>query len=366
MFSALLRNFRFACRGLKRAPGFTLAFVITLGLGIGANTAIFSVPEIIELRDGVPSFEGVAEFSALTFTMLGFDEPRRVRSGIVTGNYFEVMGFDAAVGRVIGSGDDGEMADPVMVLTHEYWRTTFGGDPGVVAVALSSWLPLAGAPEGLSALLANFDFAIGGFTPELGTQPRADHRVITPGYFDTLGIRLVQGRGFDATDGPDSAPVVMINEALARRYFADRDPVGQRIRWTAGCTTWMKVGGTSARWSPADRGAALQSEGSDLWRNADLSFSTSCSRRSRRSIVSSGSNSRSAGGAARGGGGASLSGSSTPTRCPQRASFCPGLRSSNTTTGSGGPARSARAPSAAGAELNSCSRAVRVRTSPAV
>jgi len=157
-----------AIRGLGRTPGYTLAFVLTLGLGIGANTAIFSVvngvwlrplpyrdgsrlvylrhsaslagianalfsvPEIDDYRQHSPSLEGVAEFSAMTFTMLGVDEPTRVRAGIVTGNYFEVMGLGAHLGRIISKSEDGEAAPAVAVLTYDYWHRLFGADPAAV------------------------------------------------------------------------------------------------------------------------------------------------------------------------------------------------------------------------------------------
>ena len=157
-----------AIRGLARSPGYALAFVLTLGLGIGANTAIFSVvngiwlrplpyrdgdrlvylrhsaslaglgnvtfsvPEIDDYRQHSPSLEGVAEFSTMMFTMLGVDEPVRVRAGIVTGNYFEVMGLGAHLGRVISKSEDGEAAPPVAVLTYDYWQRLFGADPAAV------------------------------------------------------------------------------------------------------------------------------------------------------------------------------------------------------------------------------------------
>jgi len=163
-----LSDLRVAIRGLARSPGYALAFVLTLGLGIGANTAIFSVvngiwlrplpyrdgdrlvylrhsaslagidnatfsvPEIDDYRQHSPSLEGVAEFSAMTFTLLGVDEPRRVRAGIVTGNYFEVMGLGAHLGRVISNREDGAAAPTVAVLTYDYWHRLFGADPAVV------------------------------------------------------------------------------------------------------------------------------------------------------------------------------------------------------------------------------------------
>jgi hypothetical protein len=134
MMGAMTRDLKQAVRSLGRSPGFAAVFVLTLGLGIGANTAmfsavnavllrplpheegdrlvylrhkaqlagienaLFSVPEIEDYRSGVPSIASVAEFSAMDFTMLGYDTPRRVRAGIVTGNYFDVMGL-AATGR---------------------------------------------------------------------------------------------------------------------------------------------------------------------------------------------------------------------------------------------------------------------------
>ncbi len=168
IMSSLWRDLRMALRGLSQSPGYALAFVLTLGLGIGANTAVFSVvngimlkelphrdgeelvylrhaaeasgvrnalfsvPEIDDYRQQVDAFRDIAEFSALTFTLLGFEEPRQVRAGIVTGNYFGVMGLTTVAGRPIDTGDDGEGAEPVAVLTYEYWQDTFGGDPGIV------------------------------------------------------------------------------------------------------------------------------------------------------------------------------------------------------------------------------------------
>lgn len=159
---------RYAIRSLLKTPGFSLLVVLILALGIGANTAIFSVfrgvllrplpheggerivylrqsavqsgmddvkfsvPEIIDFREGARSLTGFAEFSAMPFTMLGAGNPVQVLAGIVSGNFFEVMGLSPVLGRAIGPGDDGAAAAPVMMLTYGYWQRAFGEDPGVV------------------------------------------------------------------------------------------------------------------------------------------------------------------------------------------------------------------------------------------
>jgi predicted permease len=164
----LLPDLRYAIRGLFRARGFTLAVVLTLGLGIGANTAIFSVvrgvllrplphrdgdrlvylrhsidgpggeniafsvPEVLDFRGGAKSLGGIAEYSSMVYTLEGERDAVRVNVGLVTGNYFNVMGLSPVLGRLLNEGDDGTKVPPVMVLTHDFWMKRFGGDPAVV------------------------------------------------------------------------------------------------------------------------------------------------------------------------------------------------------------------------------------------
>lgn len=95
--------------------------------------------------------------------------------------------------------------------------------PGVRDVGAVTVLPLTG-------LVNDISFGIEGRLPAPGEEPVADERRATPGFFTTMGIPLLQGRLFEASDRQETLPVAIISESLARRFFADRDPIGQRIR----------------------------------------------------------------------------------------------------------------------------------------
>ncbi|HWN99832.1 MAG TPA: ABC transporter permease, partial [Blastocatellia bacterium] len=100
------------------------------------------------------------------------------------------------------------------------------GSPGVESAAFSSALPLGGGGFYLGRV-----FLIEGHPePPAGTDNPAQWNVITPGYFETTGIRLLEGRGFDERDTADSNKVIIINETLAEKMFPNEDPLGKRIR----------------------------------------------------------------------------------------------------------------------------------------
>jgi len=173
------QDVRLALRLAVRSPLFALAVVATLGLGIGANTAMFTVldqvllrplpvrapGEIVVLDSPGPdtgSFEASSDFSTLFSYPLYRDlrdgaggavsllarfrarvdlaaqgEPERAEAELVSGNYFEVLGVGAAAGRVLAPADDGErLGRPVAVLAHAFWARQFGKDPAVVGKAL--------------------------------------------------------------------------------------------------------------------------------------------------------------------------------------------------------------------------------------
>src|SRR3954465_817823 len=100
--------------------------------GIGSENVTFSVPEIQDVRTGVKSLAQVAEFSVLSFTVVGLGEPRQIRGGVVTGNYFEVMGLRPARGRLLNTTDGGPAAAAAVVLTHQFWSRVLRSDPSVI------------------------------------------------------------------------------------------------------------------------------------------------------------------------------------------------------------------------------------------
>ncbi len=167
-FESLLRNVRYAWRVLTHNPGYALLAILTLGLGIGANTAIFtvingvllrplpyaqagqivhldltaakvgpdplglSVQEVRDFREQNHVFSGVAEYHSMTFTLLGSKDPERVVTGVVSGNYFDVLGVKPLLGRLLIPEDERVTAPPVLVLSYAYWMKEFGGDRSIL------------------------------------------------------------------------------------------------------------------------------------------------------------------------------------------------------------------------------------------
>ena len=166
-FAMLRQDSGFALRMMRKNLGFTIAAIVVLGLGIGANTAIFSVvnavllkplpyehgerllmlsqrtargggigrssvPELNDYRSQNRSLDGIVEYHNMQFILLGRSEPERVETGVVSWNFFHLFGVKPLAGRMFEPNDEKPGAPAVLLLSYEYWQRSFSGDLTVV------------------------------------------------------------------------------------------------------------------------------------------------------------------------------------------------------------------------------------------
>jgi len=164
----LKQDLGYAVRMMRKNPGFTAMAVVTLALGIGANTAVFSVVhaillrplpypegqqlvfirqqsqksgltdigfsvhEIQDYREQNRTLSGLVEYHTMSFILFGHGDPDRVRTAVVSANYFDLFEVKPLLGRTFLLDDDKLGAPPVLILSYEYWKNRFGADPGIV------------------------------------------------------------------------------------------------------------------------------------------------------------------------------------------------------------------------------------------
>jgi predicted permease len=166
--AVLAQDTRYALRMMAKNRGFTIAAILILGLGIGVNTAIFSVVNAVLLR-GLPYAQGdrllvlhqrglkngvadmpwsvadlndyraqsrtlseLVEYHAMTFTLLGGAEPYQVRTGVVSHSFFDYLGVKPILGRTFTADEEKPGAEPVLILSYEFWKGQEHGDPNII------------------------------------------------------------------------------------------------------------------------------------------------------------------------------------------------------------------------------------------
>src|SRR5580700_5324465 len=159
---------RLSLRILRRNPGFTLTAVLTLGLAIAVNSAVFSVlnalflralpypdasrivalwqsnperglsqqlvsvPDYFDWKDNTRVFDAMAAWNFQYFNLSGSNEPERVEGLQVTAGFFPILGVSAVIGRTFVPEEERPGSDRVVILSHNLWQRRFGGDPSVV------------------------------------------------------------------------------------------------------------------------------------------------------------------------------------------------------------------------------------------
>src|SRR6266487_1833707 len=224
MLDTFFQDIRFGSRQLRKNPGFAAVAVLTLALGIGANTAIFSVvdavllrplaypdsgqlvwlsergpdwsggsisyPNFTDWRNQQSVFERFGICSGNNFTLTGAGEPVRLAGALMSVDVFAALRMQPEIGRVFREDEDKPGAAPVAVISHALWQNRFGGDAGIVNKAIS----LNGKPYTiLGVMSAGFEFPykvdlwlpLGPFSAEASWQKRDNH----PGLFGLARLK---------------------------------------------------------------------------------------------------------------------------------------------------------------------------------
>jgi predicted permease len=239
----MIADLRYALRALARAPGFTLAVVLTLALGIGVNSAIFSIvhnvllrplpygspdrlvllygrypefgrtatslPDFIDWRNGSRSFEQMAARHSGAFVLTGEGEPEGVIADRVTSNFFTTLGVRPLLGRDFLPEEDKMGGDDrVVILSHGYWQRRFGGDRRVIGRQLQlsghPWTVVGVAPP-------NFRY---GQAVDMWAPTRADTTMPRRSEYLEVIARLKPG----VTVAQASADLATVVRQLAQQY----------------------------------------------------------------------------------------------------------------------------------------------------
>jgi putative ABC transport system permease protein len=274
----LAQNFRFALRRLKNSPGFTVVAVLTLALGIGANSAMFSIVNAVLLRplpyrdpqrlmllsehwpqfprlslsylnfkdwrDQSHSFEAVGAVRNNIMTMTGGAEAERLPSQNVTANLFDLLGVKPVLGRTFSDPEDKPGAAPVALISHTLWERRFSSSPGVLGQSVTldnqSYSIIGVMPPGFEILQQAADVILP-FEPWARTLPddRSWHPGILPIARLKPGVSLEQAR----------SEIALIAKRLEAQYPETNtnvsslvDPMLEQIVQNVHTALWVLIG----------------------------------------------------------------------------------------------------------------------------
>ena len=258
---SLLQDVRYGSRLMWRNPGFSLAAIVTLALGIGANSAIFSVvnaltlkplpyhdpsrvtfvlgwdlddnemrfnlhhADYLDLQRGAKSFQEMAGYTYLSANLTGGDVPDRVQAYRVTPNTFTMLGVNALIGRAFDANDVAGGRTDIAVISHALWQRRFGGDAGVIG----RQIVVNDEPKEIVAVMPpQFEFPVFNFKGDLWvpSQLRGWER----GQREQFGLLTVVGRLRDGVAYAQAqSEVDLLMRGIAGRSSNNNRGMGARV-----------------------------------------------------------------------------------------------------------------------------------------
>lgn len=244
------------------------------------------IEDLLEIRKRTKSFEGIAGYWEGTVNVAGTEAPERYDGVFITANLMQVLRVQPTLGRSFRNDENIPGAPPAVILGYQMWQDRFAGDRGVLGTVLrvngESSTVVGVMPEGFDypetedrhAFLSSIQHRLasdpairmasltttlpGGFSPtirvrlegidypEQRDRPSVHYAMVGVGFFDVMGVELIEGEDFDLTHTAEVDPVAIVNQSMARNLWSDGSPIGRRFRTgTEDSDPWLRVIGVA-------------------------------------------------------------------------------------------------------------------------